>query len=82
MNLKEIETNIIMSLEKIAPEISNQKINLDQNLRNQIDLDSIDYLRFLTDVSKKFNVQISEKDYQKIQTLNNLSNYLLELKST
>lgn len=75
-------SQIITELQKIAPEILNLTLSEQLSIRDQVDLDSIDYLRFLTSIHKKFNVEIPEKDYDKIQTLRELSDYIEHLKTT
>ena len=77
-----IDSQIINELQKIAPEINNLTLDKEQPIRDQVDLDSIDYLRFLTNIYKKFDIEIPEKDYEKIQTLNSLSRYIHHLKPT
>ena len=48
----------------------------DQPLRNQIDLDSIDWLNFLIGLHRKLGVDIPESDYAQLTTLARVLDYL------
>lgn len=76
MNKEEIREKTFAVLKTIAPEIQEEEINLDEELRDQVDIDSMDYLTFLIALSKTFNINIPESDYNKIQSLNQLFQYL------
>lgn len=71
-----IKKEILIILKSIAPEIDEDELVEELNLRDQVDLDSMDYLNFLTKISKSFNRIIPEKDYNQIKTLNSLIDYL------
>ena len=45
-------------------------------LRNQVDLDSMDWLNFLLGLHEKLVVDIPEADYAKLVTLNDVLGYL------
>lgn len=63
-------------LKDIAPEIEDVTLEGDRALKDQIEIDSIDFLNFIIAIHKKFGVNIPEKDYPQIQTMNDLSSYL------
>ncbi len=63
-------------LAEIAPEVEDVELHGDKILRDQIEIDSIDYLNFIVAIHKKFGINIPEKDYSQIQTMNDLSTYL------
>ncbi|MGZ4588292.1 MAG: acyl carrier protein [Mycobacteriaceae bacterium] len=50
----------------------------DRPLRNQVDLDSMDWLNFLIALHTALKVDIPETDYSKLGTLNDLVGYVLE----
>jgi acyl carrier protein len=76
MNTEEIRTTILRVLGEIAPEVDAQSIEPDVNLREQLDLDSMDFLNFLIALDKEVKVEIPERDYGKLATLNALVDYL------
>lgn len=68
---------IVMStLLRIAPELSPDALQLAKPLRDQVDLDSMDWLNFLVALHEKLGVDIPEADYAKLVTLDDLLGYL------
>lgn len=45
-------------------------------LREQVDIDSVDYLRVLVELNEKVGVDIPEADYARIATIDQLVAYL------
>ena len=76
MNETEIKTRVIAIIKSIAPEIEEGELRADRPLRDQIDLDSMDWLNVLVAVNEKLHVDIPEADYGKLVTLDNLVAYL------
>lgn len=64
------------ALRHIAPEIKPADLESGTPLRDQIDLDSIDWLNFLDALHTKFAVDIPEADYEKLVTFDDLLGYL------
>jgi len=76
LNASEIRAGILAELRRIAPELEEGELRLDQPLRDQIDLDSMDWLNFLLALHERFKVDIPESDYQKLGTLDQIVAYL------
>ena len=76
MNDTEIKTRVIAIIKSIAPEVEEGELRADRPLRDQIDLDSMDWLNVLVAVNEKLHVDIPEADYGKLVTLDNLVAYL------
>lgn len=76
MNETEIKTRVIAIIKSIAPEVDEGELRADRPLRDQIDLDSMDWLNVLVAVNEKLHVDIPEADYGKLVTLDNLVAYL------
>ena len=76
MNAFEIKKNVFLVLKNIAPEVEQEDIEVSEDLRAQVDLDSMDYLNFLTQLASKFNIKIPESDYSQIETLEKLLKYI------
>jgi len=51
-------------------------LRADRPLRNQVDLDSMDWLNFLIGLHEKLKVDIPEADYAKLVTLGDVLDYL------
>ena len=73
----EIRETVIRVLGSIAPEVEPDQITPDVSLREQLDLDSMDFLNFVIGVHKELHVEIPEADYGKLGTLNGCIAYLV-----
>ena len=66
----EARAQILRLLGEIAPEADLAAINPDVSFRDQLDLDSMDFLNFVVSLHKAFHIDIPESDYTKYMTLN------------
>lgn len=73
---EELRAVVIATLRTIAPEVEEGDLRPDRPLRNQVDLDSMDWLNFLIGLHEKLKVDIPEADYAKLVTLGDLLDYL------
>jgi acyl carrier protein len=71
-----IRTAISAILRRIAPEFDPKELVEDEPLRDQIDLDSVDWLNVLVGVNEQLHVDIPETDYEKLRTFADLVRYL------
>ena len=78
MNESEIKSRVLGIIKSIAPELEEAELRADRPLRDQIDLDSMDWLNVLVALHEKLHVDIPEADYGKLVTLDNLVGYLRE----
>lgn len=76
MNEEELRAAVIATLKTIAPEVEEGDLRPDRPLRNQVDLDSMDWLNFLIGLHEKLKVDIPEADYAKLVTLGDVLDYL------
>ena len=64
------------TLRRVAPQTSPAALNATTPLRDQLDLDSMDWLNFLVALHEILGVNIPEADYTKLVTLDDLLAYL------
>lgn len=76
MTQDELRKVVLATLLSIAPEVEVDELRADKPLRNQVDLDSMDWLNFLLGLHEKLAVDIPEADYAKLVTLNDVLAYL------
>ena len=76
MKEEELRATVIATLKTIAPEVEEGDLHTDKPLRNQVDLDSMDWLNFLIGLHEKLKVDIPEADYAKLVTLGDVLAYL------
>lgn len=67
---------VVTLLRAIAPEVEPGALAPERPLRQQVDLDSMDWLNFLVSLHERFGVNIPESDYAGLVCLNDVVNYL------
>jgi len=72
----EIRKILQEELNNIAPEVDISTIDSKANLREAMDIDSMDFLNFVTAIHRRLRIQIPELDYPKLITLDGATCYL------
>jgi acyl carrier protein len=73
---EEIRTAVLRALVKVAPEVDPATIAPGLRLRDQVDLDSVDFLNFLVELHDALGIDVPDADYGKVQTLDQCIDYL------
>ncbi|SMX21929.1 acyl carrier protein [Boseongicola aestuarii] len=76
MNKQDIETAVKAELNRIAPDIDADDIDRSENLRDEFDIDSMDFLNLVTALSKLLGLNIPEADYDQMESFDDLVGYL------
>ena len=76
MTENNIRDEVLSVLTTIAPEVEADDIRDDALLRDQVDLDSMDWLNFLIGIHKRLQVDIPESDYKSLRTLTDVLRYV------
>ena len=76
MNQAEAKDLIIDVLAGIAPEADFAALPGKAQLRDELDLDSMDFLNFVAALHERAKIDISEADYPKLFTLDGAVSYL------
>jgi len=76
MTEREIRDAVVSSLHAIAPEIDMDEIDHGKPIGPQMDVDSIDFLNVLMAIDEKTGVDIPERDYPKVQTIDDTVAYI------
>ena len=76
MTRDELRQAVLGVLNEIAPEADLGRLNPDRPIRDQLDIDSIDFMRLLIGVNEKLHVDVPEADYPKVAALNGLLDYV------
>jgi acyl carrier protein len=77
MTETELRERLLAILGGIAPEAREIDIDPEQSFRDQLDMDSMDFLNFVTAVHKQLGVPIPELDYPRLASLNGAVHYVL-----
>ena len=76
MTTDEIRKTVIDALTRIAPEIDPASIEVGTSFRDQLDLDSMDFLNFVVALHARLGINIPEADYASLSTLDGTVAYL------
>ena len=80
MTKQEIRATVLRVLGDIAPEANPVRIKPDVSFRDQLDLDSMDFLNFIIGLHHALGVDIPEPDYPKLATLEGCVEHLAALR--
>lgn len=76
MSTVDIRAVVQEELGNIAPETDVGAINPSADLREALDIDSMDFLRFVTAIHHRLGIDVPEVDYPKLVTLDGAVAYL------
>jgi acyl carrier protein len=76
MNPTDVSAVVRDELGRIAPEVEFDTIDPAGDLREQIDIDSMDFLNLVTALHERLGVDIPEADYPRLETLGGIIDYL------
>ncbi len=79
MTKEEVRQAVVSILEDIAPDEDLSSIKDDVNLREKMDLDSMDFLDIVMELRKRFNIEVPESDYQQLVSMSSCIQYLQPL---
>lgn len=76
MTTDEIKHHFLDALSQIAPEADLTQLSSTAPLREQLDIDSFDFLRLMVALHEQLHVEIPERDYRKLASLDGAVGYL------
>jgi acyl carrier protein len=76
MNAEDIRERILHILGDIAPEADLTALRPDRSIRDQLDIDSMDFLNVVIAIDRELKVDIPESDYRHLGTLDGCVAYL------
>lgn len=72
-------TDVVLNvLGDIAPEADVDDLDLDKDLREQLELDSFDFLTLIQNLADVFGIAIPERDAGRLGTVNGCVRYIAE----
>lgn len=77
MTRDEIKNILLEIIKDIDEDASFRLLKPDQSLRDQLDLDSMDFLDIVMELRKRYKLQIPEEDYPEFATLDGCVSYLM-----
>ncbi len=77
MTREEIGSLALEKLLQVAPDIDPEQLDPAVPVRDQYDFDSMDFLNFAIALGREFQMDIPEKDYADLQSLDGAIDYLV-----
>jgi acyl carrier protein len=76
MTKEECKQVVLDIIAEIAPDEDLSNIKPDVRLRDQLDLDSMDFLDIVMELRKQHGIEVPEEDYPKLASLDSCAEYL------
>ncbi len=76
MQRAEIRDEILDILDDISPDEDLDSLDDEKPFREQLELDSMDFLDIVMELRKRHRIQIPEEDYGNLASMNSTVNYL------
>jgi acyl carrier protein len=76
MTKRDIETSLLNIISEIVPDEDLSNLDGTARIRDQIELDSMDFLDIIMELRKRYQVEIPEEDYPMLATMNGCIEYL------
>ena len=76
MTPDDMRAAVLRALSEVAPEADLEHLQPDVRFREQLDIDSMDFLNFITAIHHRLGVEIPELDYPKLVTFDGAVAYI------
>lgn len=78
MSREDVLAVIQDELARLAPEIDFNAVDRDQPIQREFDIDSMDFLNFITALHERLGVNVPETDYAQVATISGAARYISE----
>ena len=79
MTEDQVQQIVINIIDEIAPDEDTSNLDPAVSLRDQMDLDSMDFLDIVMELRKQHGIEVPEADYPQLASLASCGNYLTPL---
>ena len=76
MTEEQVKQIVIDIINEIAPDEDTSNLKSEVNLRDQMDLDSMDFLDIVMELRKQYGIEVPEEDYPRLASLDSCADYL------
>lgn len=76
MSTEDVKKIVLDIIADVAPDEELDGLNAGESLRDQLDLDSMDFLDIVMELRKRHKVEVPSEDYPQLATLNSCVEYL------
>lgn len=78
MNEQEARTAVLAAINEVAPDVDTEGLDDSSRLRQDLELDSLDFLRLLEVLAQSTGVSTPEDDYADLTNVQRLVDYIAE----
>jgi len=72
----DFRATVFATLRQIAPETDPATLDPEEDLRDQLDIDSMDFLNYVLGLNQATGIEITERDYPRLSSINRSIAYL------
>ena len=76
MTTDDLRDLVLEVITEIAPEADTSTLDATEDLRDELDLDSMDELTMITELSERLGIDVPEADYPRLRSLEGAVEYL------
>ena len=76
MTDQEVRQAVLDIIEVVAPDADISDLKGDVGLRDQLELDSMDFLDIVMELRKRYKIEVPKEDYGELATLDSCAAYL------
>lgn len=76
MNERDARAAVLAAIGQIAPDVETDGLDETSRLRQDLELDSLDFLRLIETIATSTGVNTPESDYDQVQTVGGLISYV------
>lgn len=76
MEQEQIDAIVFEELQNIAPELEPDTLDREEDLRDELDIDSMDFMILIIALGKRLKIRIPDTDHHLLNSINNLLAYL------
>ena len=76
MNMQDARAAVVAAFAEIAPDVEPDSLSEDARLRQDLDIDSLDFLRLIQAISESTGVDTPEGDYRQLATVGGFIDYV------
>ena len=76
MGNQQVKDIILEIIATVAPDADLSQVKGDVRLRDQLDMDSMDFLDIVMELRKRYKIEVPKEDYTELATLDGCCTYL------
>jgi len=77
MTKDDVREIVLKIIAEIAPDEDLSDVKPNVGLRDQLDLDSMDFLDIVMELRKQYSIEVPEEDYSQLASLDSCAEYLV-----